>query len=252
MSFYDTSDAIFGTGTYGSASYGIVTPTVALTGVSGTGAVEPVAAGGFEVDISERLSGVSATGSIGVISPNLDVSATGVSATGSVGTVEARPSEPVDSVSATGSIGTIAVNLSLTLTGVAGTGAINDDLDIRSIKTANATGVVGTTAVNGNVNIVVVIDQVTGVGATASLGSIDTKVKEPLNSVAGTSALGTITTTAVVTVFAASAYDRKHVVNVVPEALQLRSVPTGAASDFSRQRVVTVQPQQTSIQRRAA
>ena len=252
MAFYDTSDAIFGTGTYGSASYGIVSPTVALTGVSGTGSVEPVSAGGFEIDISERLSSVSATGSVGTLAVNLSVPVASVSATGSIGTVEAQASEPVDSVSATGSIGTVTVNLSVTLSGVSGTGQINDNFDVRSIKTANATGVVGTGAVNGNVNIVVVIDQVVGVAATASLGSIATKVKEPLSSVAGTSALGTITTTAVVTVFVASAYDRKHVVSVVPEALQLRSVPTGAADAFSRRRMVTVQPQQTSNQRRAA
>lgn len=173
-----TVSAIFGTGVYGASEYGVTDVSVPISSVSATGTAQSVAVNGFEIDISERIT-------------------TGVAGTGFAGSVTA--------------------NTAAGLTGVAGTGAINDDLDIRSVKIANATGVVGTTAVNGNVNIVVVIDQVTGVGATASLGSIDTKVKEPLSSVAGTSALGTITTTAVVTSFVASAYDRNHVVTVLPK-----------------------------------
>ena len=67
MSFYDSSDAIYGSGRYGSASYGRVAPNVSLTGVSATGAIESVSAGGFEVDISERLLSVSATGNINTV-----------------------------------------------------------------------------------------------------------------------------------------------------------------------------------------
>ena len=37
MSFYDSSDAIYGSGQYGSASYGRVAPNISLTGVSATG-----------------------------------------------------------------------------------------------------------------------------------------------------------------------------------------------------------------------
>ena len=93
MAFYDSTDALYGTGTYGSASYGTVQPEVAITGVSATGAIEPVSAGGFEIDISEKLVGVSATGQVNTVGVILDT---------------AFP----DGVQATGSIGTLSVNLS--------------------------------------------------------------------------------------------------------------------------------------------
>ena len=47
MSFFDSSDALYGTGRHGSARYGRVTPNVALSGVSATGAIETVSVGGF-------------------------------------------------------------------------------------------------------------------------------------------------------------------------------------------------------------
>jgi hypothetical protein len=68
MAFYDSGDAIYGTGAYGSASYGIVTPTVALTGVSGTALTRTVHINAFEIDITEPLYGPNAlVGSIGTL-----------------------------------------------------------------------------------------------------------------------------------------------------------------------------------------
>ena len=60
---------------------------IALVGVAATGAVEGLSVGGFEVDISERLGSVSATGAIGTISFNTEEKLGSVSATGSVNTV---------------------------------------------------------------------------------------------------------------------------------------------------------------------
>ena len=94
MATYGANDALYGTGTFGTARYGRVTPIIAVTGVVGTSA-------------------------IGTVTPKAEVSltATGVSATGSVGEVEEQPTEALESVSATGSIGTPTVTASATLMG---------------------------------------------------------------------------------------------------------------------------------------
>ena len=76
MSFYDINDALFGTGEYGSARYGIVSPNVSITGVSATGAIQAPSIGGLEVDISEVLTSVSATSSLGTIVPSVSDSVT--------------------------------------------------------------------------------------------------------------------------------------------------------------------------------
>ena len=54
------------------------------------------------------LTGVSATGSVGSVSPNIVIGLTGVSATGSVGTVTTSQavSKALSGVQATGSVGT--------------------------------------------------------------------------------------------------------------------------------------------------
>ena len=60
-----------------------------------TGAIETVSAGGFEIDISERLGSVSATGAIGTVSPNIKEDISGVSATGAINTVSVNIQEDI-------------------------------------------------------------------------------------------------------------------------------------------------------------
>jgi hypothetical protein len=67
MATFDTTDALYGTGQYGAASYGITSPTQVLGGVEGTGQIQTVVIGGFEIDLSERLVGVSATAELGTV-----------------------------------------------------------------------------------------------------------------------------------------------------------------------------------------
>src|SRR5210317_175409 len=83
MSFYDSADAIYGTGQYGAASFGRVTAIVSL-------------------------SNVSATAQLGSINATLSVVATGVSATGQIGRVTYANdnTELLSSVSATATLGT--------------------------------------------------------------------------------------------------------------------------------------------------
>jgi len=132
MAFYDSGDALYGTGAYGSASYGIVTPTVALTGVSGTALTRTVHINAFEIDITEPLYGPNAlvgsvgtlefantvtpattvgTGQIGTVSPNIAFGIVGVEGTTGTGLTQPqhRLSEKVDSVSATFTIGTLNI-----------------------------------------------------------------------------------------------------------------------------------------------
>ena len=123
MSTFGANDALYGTGTYGTARYGRVTPVVSISGVVGTGA-------------------------IGTVEVKLDTTLTGVSATGIVNDVEEQPTENLESVSATGSIGTVtpSADSSLTLTGVEGTsalGTVEAQIDT-SISGLGSTGSVGT------------------------------------------------------------------------------------------------------------
>jgi len=172
MAFYDSSDAIYGTGVYGSPLYGVVSPNVALTGVSATGSVQTVAINGFEIDISERLNSVSATGSAGTLTVNIVESLGSVSATGSIGTVEPKVDEALGSVSATGAVNTVTVNVAEKLTGVSATFTLNGaGLDIRSINRVPVDGVSGTTA----------------------LGTIEAQTTEALNSVSAIGSVGSLT-----------------------------------------------------------
>ena len=123
MSTFGANDALYGTGTYGTARYGRVTPVISISGVVGTGA-------------------------IGTVEVKLDTTLTGVSATGIVNDVEEQPTENLESVSATGSIGTVtpSADSSLTLTGVEGTsalGTVEAQIDT-SISGLGSTGSVGT------------------------------------------------------------------------------------------------------------
>lgn len=153
-----TVSAVYGAGLYGSSEYGVVNVTASVTGVSATGAIQAVAVNGFEIDISEVLQSAVSTGSIGIIKPNI----------------------------------------ALPITGVSGATAVNDAWSIRSVKTATATGVQGTTALNGDFNFVVTIGPFAGVSGSGQIGSLGIPASEPLESVAGTTALGTITATGVV------------------------------------------------------
>jgi len=145
--------ARYGSGLYGTSEYGVVNLTASISGVSATGTIASVVAGGFEVDVTERIStgvsatgsvgtlnvfikvslvGVSATGTIGTLAISNTVTLTGVSATGSVNTVEEKPTEALDSVSATGQIGIIKPNVAESVTGV--------EAEFNSLKPFTASG----------------------------------------------------------------------------------------------------------------
>jgi len=87
MSFYTASDAVYGSGEYGTASYGIAAGIVVVAGVSGTSSL-----GSVTTVLIPTVSGVSATGQVTAVTTINDSSKTlasvaGTSALGSVTTI---------------------------------------------------------------------------------------------------------------------------------------------------------------------
>src|SRR5210317_230563 len=192
QAFYGANDAIYGTGRYGSAIYGDVSPTINFPTFQLVGTIQTVQVGGqFEVDVSERLSSVSATGVLGQIQviPKLIDS---VSATGALGTIKPNPTEPVLGFSVTGNVGTLTNSNTHSLGSVVGTFTLNRGDTIA--KTFNfldapsfvATGAIGTLKLN-------VDEPISGVSGTVSVGTPEITTTEALLSVSATGSIGVLT-----------------------------------------------------------
>lgn len=193
MAFYDSSDALYGTGVYGSASYGVVTPNVTLTGVSGTALTRTVHINAFEVDVTEPLYGPNAlTGSIGTLEFANTATLTGVAGTVQIGTVSPNISFEVTGVIAVAQIRNLAPNVTEKVTGVSATGSINGaGLSIRSINrvpvtVSGMTGSIGTLSPNVDESIAV------GVQGTTALGSIQVNIAEKVSGVSATGGVGSL------------------------------------------------------------
>jgi hypothetical protein len=193
MAFYDSADAIYGSGTYGSASYGIVAPTVAVTGVSGTALTRTLHINAFEVDITEPLYGPNAlTGSIGTLEFANTVTLTGVAGTAQVGTVSPNVAVNVTSADIFAVLNLVTVHVSEKLDSVSATGTINSaGLIIRSINRVPVTSPAMTgsvTAPEPRVDETITI----GVQGTTALGSIQVNIIEKLASVSATGSIGSL------------------------------------------------------------
>lgn len=248
--------AVYGVGVYGVARYGKVivsgldqavgtgavsavqvNTAAGITGVGAiTGTIEPVSAGGFEIDITERidtgvvgtafantvqvniaevLGSVSASGSIGTVAISNTVTLSGVVGTGAVNTVEDKPTEVLGSVSATGSVNTVQANTAAGVTGVSATGSINDQLAF-----SNSFAISGVSA-QGIVNTVedIPTEILTGVSAEGFINTVTTHLVIPLSGVVGTGSSGQTTETAVVFDFEAvkNLYSKRRTV-IIPRA----------------------------------
>jgi len=216
--------ARYGSGLYGTSEYGVVNLTASISGVSATGTIASVVAGGFEVDVTERIStGVSATGSVGTLNVFIKVSVVGVSATGTVNTVKENINTPITGVQATGSVNTVEEKPTEALDSVSATGSVNNVTVniIEKLGSVSATGTIATLTLTGTANVTP-----TGVEAVGSVNTVEEKPTEVLNSVSATvfvngnftfsnshaltgvqatTTLGTITKTAVVFNFQAVA-----------------------------------------------
>jgi hypothetical protein len=102
-----------------------------IVGVSATTAIESVSIDGFEIDITEKLTGVSATGGITAVQPIFSFTEIlpSLGLTASIGTISPNVKEElaandVTSVSATGSVNGVTVHLVEKLNSVSVTGSI--------------------------------------------------------------------------------------------------------------------------------
>ena len=222
-------------------------PDVSLGSVSASTAVAGLSVGGFEVDISERLSSVSATGSVGVVTARFTTIIGSVSATGSIGTpiITASSNEILDSVSSTGSIGSTTVNLNVSLVGVEGSGVIAPTVvrvsqtkivvgvgasgSVGSVDIGNSTTLTGVVALGEVNSLIESVDEVLdSIFATTSVGIVSVNITELLASTASQIVAGQLTATGVTfnfnqndyskqrTIYTA-AQDKKNTVVITPE-----------------------------------
>lgn len=156
------SSALYGTGVYSGSVFGTRNVSFALTGVAGTGAIKPIVAGGFEIDISERLGNVSATGSVNTVTVNIQEDIVGISATGAVTAVQLVLgfTETLPSFGLTGSIGTISPN-------------VKEELGANAVTSVSGTALVNTVKVNIKENLLVSINSTS---ATGSIGFANSNV----------------------------------------------------------------------------
>ena len=193
QAFFGANDALYGTGRYGSATYGDVSPTINLPTLQLVGTIQTVQVGGqFEVDVTEKLESVSATGQLGNIQ-TLPKLVAGVSATGALGTVKPNPTEALNAVSATGNVGTLTHSNTHSLGSVVGTFTLDKGnrpfakaFTFVSAVSVVATGALGT--VKPNVN-----EPISGVSGTVSVGTPEITTSEALLSVSATGSIGVLT-----------------------------------------------------------
>jgi hypothetical protein len=177
---------LFGLRYFGGLASGAA--SASLTGVVATGAIQPVATTGFEIDITEILASVSATGSVGTVEAKTQEALGSVSATGAVNTVTVNILEALNSVSATGAISTVGVGNSAGLTGVGGTA------NTPAVQ-PNVTEILASVSATGTVNSVVInrVAIIGGVSATGSVNTVEPKITEILTGVSATGSVGTFT-----------------------------------------------------------
>ena len=159
MAVYGTNDALYGTGTFGSAVFGSLSPTRSLAGVSATVSVTAVNAGGFEIDISERIStGVVGTGAIGSVGLGNSSSVAGVTSTVSIGQITIDNFTILTGVVGTVEIGTVEPQTTEVMSGVSATVTVNTFTSVTGKANQTPTSVVGTGAIGAVTKTAVVFD----------------------------------------------------------------------------------------------
>lgn len=200
--------------------------SVALTGLGGAGQVGSVTAGS---DVTQALTGVSATGAVGTPVPSSSVALTGVGSTGQIGTVTPTTGVTValTGVQATGSAGTLAGQTDAALVGTSASGQLggvgasgadvgggtgvapNLPLGLRGNIGRPGPGRPGITrlwarertlGLGTHIPAPDVTLALTGVEASSSLGALAPSSDSELIGLSGTGNLGTITPTSGVTV----------------------------------------------------
>ena len=195
--------AVYGIGVYGTARYGrvvvsnldqveatgavnsvLVNVKEKISGVSATGSVTAVAINGFEIDISERLDSVSATGFVTAVSVNVVEKISGVFSTISIGTPSIYSVNRVFvlGVSATGSAGTVRVNITEKTEGVSAT-VYAGSLTLHTtagLTSVGLTSAVGNVVLNASSKITLVSVGLTGYVKETSFNTLEIDVSEKI------------------------------------------------------------------------
>lgn len=170
-------------------------PFYAYLDITSTSVQLAVNVGTLQLNVSEVLNSVSATGSIGSLGVGIDTTLSGVSATGAVGTVEDKPTEILTGVSATGGIGTFTISNTVGSDGVVGT--TNTPAVQPNVTEIIATGVTATVAVGevtvlaGDVSVIISGVSATGAIQPVTLNVFEVDVTEILVGVEAIGAIGT-------------------------------------------------------------
>lgn len=159
------SSARYGSGIYGISEYGVIDVSVSLTGVQATSLIEDVQAGGFEVDITEVISGPA-------------------SLAGSVNSVQVNVLENLNSVSATFSIGQLQFSNTVPLLRPVGSGVYGEAIYGTNLYAGSLQRFIRLGTVQANVK-----KQIAGIESTGTSTTIQVNTTEILGSVSATGAV---------------------------------------------------------------
>jgi hypothetical protein len=158
--------------------------TLALTGVTATGT-----AGALSPSVAAALTGTSAAGAIGSVTAGADVTAaiSGVSATATTGSLGVDRTKALSGVSATGQVGTGNVTRNSALSGASASAQSGTVTQSRAVALAGApvTGAVGSVGATQ-----AGVASLTGTPATASAGTATASLSVAATGVSGSGQVG--------------------------------------------------------------
>lgn len=156
----------------------VTTPAITTT-------VEGLAVGGFEVDISETIAtGVSGTVNITAVQPNITEKVTGVFATGAIGSFTFSNTTNVNSIVGTLETPNVQPNISESLDSAFATASI-------VAVTVNVSELLNSVEATGNINSVT-LNTTAGITGVAATGEIGTPETQPVEALLSVSAIGTV------------------------------------------------------------
>lgn len=160
--------------------------TVGMTGATSTSATGTIASG-----TSKALTGVAGTGSVGSVTSSRTIPLTSAVSTGATGSISVSRTIPVSGVQITAALGTLSPGVSLSMTGTSIAAAQG------SMPSSSTIGLVGSESIGGTGTITVAAGSnvtvgLTGVSATFSLGSLGVAATIPLTGANITTAQGTL------------------------------------------------------------
>lgn len=183
------------TGLAAASALGSVVPNVSnnLTGLSASGAVGTVSVTA-QANASAALTGLQATGSIGSTSGSVTKTLTGLQAAASVGSPLPAASLALTGLSATSSVGSVAKQSAIALVGVSAASAVGQTTSFQISTSApvaglNATGATGAVSVTTGSGT-----PISGVSAIGSVGVVGKQATVSITGVNAASAVGTAST----------------------------------------------------------